>query len=93
MKQIAWKNGEKNRPLKVRRLCECSTCHAADVEIGTADCAGFLSGSDATGRGFTIYIQDNSVYAVLRALVGEQRSMIRDDGLGDATGEDKPDGE
>lgn len=47
-KQIIW-NGEENRPLMACRPCECG-CDTRDGSKGV----GYLTGSDSTGKGFTI---------------------------------------
>jgi len=56
---IVW-NGEKNRQLDVYRACPCGVCSKNREGVG------YLSFSDANGRGFTIWIEDENVFRRLR---------------------------
>lgn len=66
--QMIW-SGAKSRPLGVCRPCECG-CDQRDGYKGV----GYLTGSDAKGRGFTVWIQDEKVFTRLaRALEAHGR--------------------
>jgi len=56
---IVWR-GERNRQLDVYRACPCSVCSKSREGVG------YLSFSDASGRGFTIWIEDEKVFRRLR---------------------------
>ena len=56
---FAW-DGERNRQLDVYRPCPCKVCSENRKGVG------YLSSSDARGRGFTIWIQHEEVYRKLR---------------------------
>lgn len=58
--QILWQ-GEKSRPLQLRRPCECG-CDERDGERGV----GYLTASDSNGQGFTLWIEEESVYEAIR---------------------------
>lgn len=60
---FAW-TGEKNRPLSLRRPCECG-CDRRSGNKG----AGYLTGSDAKGRGFTVWIESETVFKRIAALM------------------------
>lgn len=59
---------EANRPFKVTRPCECG-CGSRD---GFDEGVGNLSGSDSEGRGFTMFIYDESTYQHLSRIYGER---------------------
>jgi len=59
--QFTWDDGEKNRPLLLFRPCSCE----CDSRLGI----GYLSGSDAYGRGFTVWITDEQVFLRLKAVL------------------------
>lgn len=59
MKQLEW-NGEKNRELRLSRPCECG-CDIRDGDWGV----GYISGSDESGNGFTVWIDDDVVFSRL----------------------------
>lgn len=54
MKPVLWENGEKSRRLQVVR-------HEGIVP-DSEKYVGFLTGSDADGHGFTIYLRDEAEY-------------------------------
>jgi hypothetical protein len=56
---IVW-NGEKNRPLDVYRACPCGVCSKNRKGVG------YVSFSDANGRGFTIWLENEKVFRRLR---------------------------
>jgi hypothetical protein len=62
-KEIVWQ-GEKDRLLQVRRPCPCG-CD----DRGGRGGVGYLTGSDAAGNGFTIWIQSEEVYQRLERLL------------------------
>lgn len=53
-------NGERNRQLDVYRPCPCGVCSKNQIGVG------YLSSSDAKGRGFTIWIVNEEVFRRLR---------------------------
>ena len=63
MKQIVWR-GEVRRPLRLSRPCSCG-CDTREGIKGV----GYLSGSDADGKGVTIWIEDEAVYRQLERLL------------------------
>lgn len=58
--EFTWK-GERNRPLDVYRPCSCGTCSATQNGIG------YLSFSDGDGWGFTVWLEDEEVFLMLKA--------------------------
>ena len=50
----------------VNRPCSCG-CDARDGVRGV----GYLSGSDAAGNGFTLWINDEATYRRLAAMLGD----------------------
>jgi hypothetical protein len=67
---IATWHGERNRAAKVRRPCPCG-CDARTGPIAEGKAVGYLSGSNADGEGFTLWIPDEPTYEVLKAVFGE----------------------
>jgi len=65
-----WNNGERNRRLSVYRPCPCGTCWRGQQGVG------YLSFSDASGRGFTIWIQNERVFQRLRRALGVSGTEI-----------------
>jgi hypothetical protein len=59
-----WINGEKNRQLSVYRPCPCAACSKNCKGVG------YLSFSDASGRGFTIWLEDERVFRALKSALG-----------------------
>jgi hypothetical protein len=59
---IVW-DGERNRQLDVYRACRCGVCSKSRKGVG------YLSFSDASGRGFTIWIEDEKVFRRLRQAI------------------------
>jgi len=62
-KEIVWQ-GEKDRLLQVRRPCSCG-CDDRGGRLGV----GYLTGSDAEGNGFTIWIESEEVFQRLEKLL------------------------
>jgi hypothetical protein len=62
-KEIVWQ-GEEDRLLQVRRPCSCG-CDDRDGRGGV----GYLTGSDAAGNGFTIWIESEEVFQRLEQLL------------------------
>lgn len=58
--QFVWE-GEENRPLRLYRPCSCG-CDERNGEKGV----GYLSGSNARGEGFTVWIEDEEVFQRLK---------------------------
>lgn len=58
---FVWNNGERNRQLSVYRPCPCGTCSSTRKGVG------YLSYSDANGRGFTVWIEDEKVFRRLKS--------------------------
>lgn len=56
---FVWEPGEANRPLGAYRVCPCGVCERSQNGVG------YLSYSDAHGKGFTIWIQDERVFEML----------------------------
>jgi hypothetical protein len=67
---LVW-TGERNRQLNVYRVCPCGAC--SNIVKGV----GYLSSSDSTGRGFTIWIEDEEVFRRLRRAIGRFRTNSR----------------
>lgn len=74
VEQYIWK-GEPNRGLALSRPCGCG-CDSRDGAKG----AGYLSGSDDDGNGFTIWIQDERIYANLGAILNVGCEIGRPEG-------------
>lgn len=72
--QYIWK-GEPNRVLALSRPCDCG-CDSRDGAKGV----GYLSGSDDDGNGFTIWIQDERIYANLGAILNVSCAIVRPEG-------------
>ena len=60
---FAW-TGEKNRPLSMCRPCKCG-CDRRGGNKGV----GYLTGSDAKGRGFTVWIESEAVFKRIAAMM------------------------
>ena len=69
IRQIVW-NGEPNRPLSLRRPCECG-CDFRDGNHGV----GYISGSDGDGIGFSIWIESETTFQII------ERVMLRHGGI------------
>ena len=59
---LAWE-GDKSRPLMVYRPCSCG----CDTRAGVLG-VGYLSGSDADGNGFTLWVRDEETFARFAAI-------------------------
>lgn len=55
--------GERDRPLGLYRPCRCNVCSRNRKGVG------YLSFSDASGHGFTVWITDEKVFQRLRRTV------------------------
>ena len=64
--ELVWK-GERNRQLNVYRVCPCGVCQ------GIRRGVGYLSFSDANGRGFTIWIEDEMLFRGLKRALRDSR--------------------
>jgi hypothetical protein len=62
---FVWR-GEKNRLLDAYRPCPCGTCSQSRRGIG------YLSSSDAKGRGFTVWIENEEVFQRLSRALGRR---------------------
>ena len=71
MRATVWK-GEESRPARVYRFCDCSTCQS-QKEDGDV---GYISGSTEGGMGFTVVLNDESVYHRVREVLGEGTSRV-----------------
>lgn len=69
--QITW-TGEARRPLSLQRPCDCG-CDGWDGRHGV----GYLTGSDARGRGFTLWIQDEAVYQRIERVLAHHPMCAR----------------
>lgn len=58
---FVWNNGERNRQFNVYRPCPCGTCSSTRKGVG------YLSFSDAHGRGFTIWVENEEVFQRLNS--------------------------
>jgi len=67
---FAW-DGERNRQLNVYRPCRCGICLENRMGVG------YLSFSDANGRGFTIWIDDELIFRKLRNALRITERTIR----------------
>jgi len=67
MEQSTW-YGEEGRPLGLHRPCPCG-CDSRGGSKGV----GYLTGSTDEGDGFTIWIQDENVYQVVRDVLESER--------------------
>jgi hypothetical protein len=54
--KITW-TGEKNRPLKVERHCDCGTCQGFKNRVAP-ESTGYLTWSDAEGEGLSVFISE-----------------------------------
>jgi len=63
--EFVW-DGEKSRQLDVYRPCPCGVC--------SKNCrgVGYLSFSNANGRGFTVWIQEEKVFRKLKCALSER---------------------
>lgn len=59
--------GERNRQLDVYRVCPCGVCSRNGKGVG------YLSFSDSNGRGFTIWIEEESVFRMLKRALRQFR--------------------
>jgi len=64
-----WEQGERSRELMVSRPCSCG----CDARLGIPG-VGYLTGSDAAGNGFTLWISDEAMYQRLAAMFGGRRN-------------------
>jgi len=62
-----WK-GESNRPLGAYCPCKCG-CDYRDGIFGV----GYLSASDDDGNGFTIWVEDERIFARFKAALGSAK--------------------
>jgi hypothetical protein len=67
--EFAW-NGERNRQLDVYRPCACGVCSRNRKGVG------YLSCSDAAGRGFTVWIQSEEIFQRLSRVFKENRGRL-----------------
>ena len=67
---IVW-DGERNRQLDVYRACRCGVCSRGPKGVG------YLSFSDASGRGLTIWIEDEKVFRRLRNAIRRFREDLQ----------------
>jgi len=67
---LVW-TGERNRQLNVYRSCPCGVCSNSVKGVG------YLSSSDSTGQGFTIWIEDEEVFRRLRRAIGRFKTGSR----------------
>jgi hypothetical protein len=58
--EFVWETGESNRPLGAYPVCPCGVCTRQQNGVG------YLSYSDAHGKGITIWIQDEQVFRMLK---------------------------
>lgn len=63
MQQITW-NGEKNRPVGLRRPCDCG-CDHRNGNLGV----GYLTGSDENGNGFTVWVESEAVFSAIEQIM------------------------
>jgi hypothetical protein len=74
-----WRDGEKNRAVRLYRVCPCGACQRGAKGKGV----GFLSGSDANGDGFSLWVRNEAEYALLRKSFDEHGpslpTLSRDD--------------
>jgi hypothetical protein len=68
-RQITWK-GEKGRALQVCRPCSCG-CDERDGFKGV----GYVTGSNAKGNGFTIWIENDEVFNNISAVLGGRKAV------------------
>lgn len=61
---VVWWIGEKHRPLQVVRPCRCR-CEDRDGHRGV----GYITGSNARGHGFTLWLKDERVFRLAQELV------------------------
>ena len=61
--QMTWL-GAKNRRVTLCRPCACG-CDQRDGDMGV----GYLTGSDADGNGFTIWIEDEAVFSAMERVL------------------------
>lgn len=62
---FVWSEGERNRPLALYRTCSCGVCKRGRKGVG------YLSSSNAQGKGFTVWIDDERVFRRLARLLNE----------------------
>jgi len=77
---IVW-DGERNRQLDAYRACSCGVCSKSRKGVG------YLSFSDARGRGFTIWIEDEMVFRRLRNAIRRFREDLQSNRRGYAARE------
>lgn len=58
--------GERNRVLQVRRPCQCG-CDGDDRGVG------YITGSDAEGNGFTLWIKNEEEYVRVERIINDNR--------------------
>jgi hypothetical protein len=64
--EVAW-SGERSRPLNAYRPCPCGVCSKGRKGVG------YLSFSNANGRGFTVWLEDETVFRRLRRALRQLR--------------------
>lgn len=69
MTDLKFWQGESLRQLRAARPCSCG-CDERDGEH--AGWAGYLTASDADGRGFTLWVKDESAFEALERLAAPQ---------------------
>jgi hypothetical protein len=68
---MTWSDGEKSRPLQLVRVCPCG-CDTRDGDhVGAA---GYLTASDDTGQGFTIWIEEEDIFQVIKSAIESETS-------------------
>jgi hypothetical protein len=68
---IVWIDGEKNRRFDVYRSCPCGTCSAARKGVG------YLSWSDASGHGTTVWLENERVFQQLGSALSRMRRKAK----------------
>ena len=68
--QFVWSDGEKDRPFSICRPCACG----CDTRGGHVGWAGYVTGSDADGNGFSLWIKSEDVFERIAALLSEGRA-------------------
>lgn len=73
MSQFIW-SGEENRPFQLERPCECG-CDDCTMGEENGNYAGYLTGSDEQGRGFTVWIKEEKVFLYIKRKLESERAL------------------
>lgn len=74
--QFTW-SGDKKRGLSLCRPCSCGCDIRDKPKDWSKQYIGYLTGSDAKGNGFTIWIEDEKVFKVLDKILYPKSKKVK----------------